>query len=205
MIAVVDYGAGNLCSVANALSAIGARYTVVSSAAGIEDASKVILPGVGHFGQIARELDAISLRDTISLRAAILQHIAADKMFLGVCLGMQVLFASSDEAVASVGLGLLPGVVTKFAAPQRVPHMGWNAVSRTSDSRLLHNVGDDENFYFANSYFCPVTAATTATTNHGLEFSSVVEVGNVFGVQFHPEKSGPAGLRVLENFAGLQC
>jgi len=205
VIAVVDYGAGNLCSVANALSAIGARYTVVSSAAGIEDASKVILPGVGHFGQIARELDAISLRDTISLRAAILQHIAADKMFLGVCLGMQVLFASSDEAVASVGLGLLPGVVTKFAAPQRVPHMGWNAVSRTSDSRLLHNVGDDENFYFANSYFCPVTAATTATTNHGLEFSSVVEVGNVFGVQFHPEKSGPAGLRVLENFAGLQC
>jgi len=199
VIAVVDYGAGNLRSVDNALSAIGARYTVVSSAAGVEGASKVILPGVGHFGQIARELDARSLR------AAILQHIAADKMFLGVCLGMQVLFASSDEAIGAVGLGILPGVVTKFAAPGRVPHMGWNAVSRTSDSRLLHNVGADENFYFANSYFCPLTAATTATTNHGLDFSSVVEVGNVFGVQFHPEKSGQSGLRVLENFAGLQC
>jgi len=199
VIAVVDYGAGNLRSVGNALSAIGARYTVVSSAAGVEGASKVILPGVGHFGQIARELDARSLR------AAILQHIAADKMFLGVCLGMQVLFASSDEAIGAVGLGILPGVVTKFAAPGRVPHMGWNAVSRTSDSRLLHNVGADENFYFANSYFCPLTAATTATTNHGLDFSSVVEVGNVFGVQFHPEKSGQSGLRVLENFAGLQC
>ncbi len=199
MIAVVDYGAGNLRSVENALSAIGARYTVVSSAAGVEGASKVILPGVGHFGQIARELDARSLR------AAILQHIAAGKMFLGVCLGMQVLFASSDEAIGAVGLGILPGVVTKFSAPQRVPHMGWNAVSRTSDSRLLHNIGADENFYFANSYFCPLTAATTATTNHGLEFSSVVEVGNVFGVQFHPEKSGQSGLRVLENFVGLQC
>jgi len=199
VIAVIDYGAGNLRSVENALSAIGARYTVVSSAAGVEGASKVILPGVGHFGQIARELDARSLR------AAILQHIAADKMFLGVCLGMQVLFASSDEAIGAVGFGILPGVVTKFAAPGRVPHMGWNAVSRTSDSRLLHNVGADENFYFANSYFCPLTTATTATTNHGLDFSSVVEVGNVFGVQFHPEKSGQSGLRVLENFAGLQC
>lgn len=205
MIAVVDYGAGNLRSVANALTAIGARYTVASTAAGIEGASKVILPGVGHFGQIARELDAVSTRDAVSLRVAILQHIAADKAFLGVCLGMQVLFASSDEATGAVGLGVLPGVVAKFLAPQRVPHMGWNAVSCTSDSRLMHNVGADENFYFANSYFCPLTAATTATTTHGLEFSSVVEVGNVFGVQFHPEKSGQSGLLVLRNFAELQC
>ncbi len=205
MIAVVDYGAGNLRSVANALTAIGARYTVVNSAAGVEGASKVILPGVGHFGQIARELDAIPLRDAVSLRAAILQHIAADKAFLGVCLGMQVLFAGSDEAIGAAGLGVLPGVVAKFAAPQRVPHMGWNTVSRTGDSRLLHNIGDDENFYFANSYFCPLTAATIATTTHGIEFSSVVEAGNVFGVQFHPEKSGQSGLRVLKNFAGLLC
>ena len=205
MIAIIDYGAGNLRSVENALSAIGARYTAVSTAEGIEGASKVILPGVGHFGQIVRELDAVSARDAVSLRTAILQHIAADKLFLGICLGMQVLFASSDEATGAVGLGVLPGVVTKFAAPQRVPHMGWNAVSRTSDSRLLHNVGADENFYFANSYFCPLTTVTTATTTHGLKFSSVVEVGNVFGVQFHPEKSGQSGLLVLKNFAGLQC
>lgn len=199
MIAVIDYGAGNLRSVANALNAIGARYTVVNSASGIEGASKMILPGVGHFGQIARELDAVSLR------AAILRHIAADKAFLGVCLGMQVLFASSDEAIGAVGLGILPGVVAKFSAPQRVPHMGWNTVSRTCASRLLHNIGADESFYFANSYFCPLTAATTATTTHGLRFSSVVEAGNVFGVQFHPEKSGQSGLRVLKNFARLQC
>ena len=205
MIAVVDYGAGNLRSVENALSAIGARYTVVSAAAGIAGASKVILPGVGHFGQIVRELDAVPASDAVPLRTAILQHIAAGKAFLGVCLGMQVLFASSDEATGAAGLGILPGVVAKFSAPQRVPHMGWNAVSPKSDSRLLHNVGADENFYFANSYFCPLTAATTSTTTHGLEFSSVVEAGNVFGVQFHPEKSGQSGLLVLKNFAGLQC
>ena len=108
MIAIIDYGAGNLRSVENALGAIGTRYTVASTAAGIEGASKVILPGVGHFGQIARELDAVSARDAVSLRTAILQHIAADKAFLGVCLGMQVLFASSDEATGAAGLGILP-------------------------------------------------------------------------------------------------
>lgn len=205
MIAVVDYGAGNLRSVANALSCIGAKYVIVDNAAAIESAEKVILPGVGHFGQIARALDDISRCDGMTLRSAISRHIGDGKIFLGVCLGMQVLFEGSDEADGVAGLGVLPGPVTKFAAPQRVPHMGWNGVSALRDSRLLQNVGNSENFYFANSYFCPIVAETIATTNHGLNFSSVIEAGNVFGVQFHPEKSGASGLRVLENFVRLKC
>ncbi len=197
VIAVVDYGAGNLRSVENALSAIGISFKVVNTAAEICLASRIILPGVGHFGQIARELDKRDLRD------AVVDHIASEKMFLGVCLGMQILFDASEEAPGIAGFGVLAGTVEQFSPPQRVPHMGWNSVSHSGNSRLLQNIANGEHFYFANSYFCPVTASTTATTSHGLNFSAVIECNNIFGVQFHPEKSGSAGLRVLENFVEL--
>jgi imidazole glycerol phosphate synthase glutamine amidotransferase subunit len=116
---------------------------------------------------------------------------------------MQMLFETSDEATGVAGFGVLTGTVTQFSAPERVPHMGWNSVSINGASRLLRDTDDGEHFYFANSYFCPITASTTATTTHGVVFSAVVECDNVFGVQFHPEKSGRAGLRVLQNFVEL--
>ena len=197
VIAVVDYGAGNLRSVENALLSVGAPFKVVSDANGIHSAGKVLLPGVGHFGQIVRELDSRGLRETIVGR------INAGVMFLGVCLGLQVLFEASDEAAGVAGFGVLAGTVELFSPPQRVPHMGWNSVAINESSRLLRDIDDGEYFYFANSYFCPVTASTTATTTHGVSFSAAVERDNMFGVQFHPEKSGRAGLRVLQNFVEL--
>ncbi len=197
MIAVIDYGAGNLRSVENALASLGASFKVVSNAEDIGSAGKVMLPGVGHFGQIARELDARGLRD------AIVGRIDSGAMFLGVCLGMQVLYEASDEATEVVGFGVLAGNVTQFSAPQRVPHMGWNSVSITVDSCLLRGIDDGEHFYFAHSYFGPVVASTIAITTHGMSFSAAIECDNIFGVQFHPEKSGPAGLRVLQNFVEL--
>ncbi|MHB1090870.1 MAG: imidazole glycerol phosphate synthase subunit HisH [Ilumatobacteraceae bacterium] len=197
VIAIVDYGAGNLRSVENALSSLGASFKVVSDADDIHSAGKIMLPGVGHFGQIVRELDARGLRE------AIVGRINAGALFFGVCLGMQVLFESSDEAKEVVGLGVLAGTVEQFNAPQRVPHMGWNSVSISGVSRLLRDIDDGEYFYFANSFFCPVTASTTATATHGVLFSAVVEYDNVLGVQFHPEKSGRTGLRVLQNFVEL--
>jgi imidazole glycerol phosphate synthase glutamine amidotransferase subunit len=197
VIVIVDYGAGNLRSVENALSSLGASFKVVSDARDIHSAGKIMLPGVGHFGQIARELDARGLRDPIK------QRIASGAIFLGVCLGMQMLFGASDEAKEVLGLGVLAGTVEQFSAPLRVPHMGWNSVSINGTSRLLRDIDNGEHFYFANSFFCPVTASTTATATHGVSFSSVVEYDNILGVQFHPEKSGRAGLRVLQNFVEL--
>lgn len=197
VIAIVDYGAGNLRSVENALSSLGASFKVVSNTNDIHSAGKIMLPGVGHFGQIARELDARGLRESIVGR------INSGAVFFGVCLGMQVLFEASDEATGVAGFGVFAGTVAQFSAPQRVPHMGWNSVSINGASRLLRNIDDGEHFYFANSFFCPVTTSTTATATHGVSFSAVVECDNVLGVQFHPEKSGRAGLRVLQNFVEL--
>ena len=197
MIAVVDYGAGNLRSVENALTSLDASFKVVSNATDIHSAGKIILPGVGHFGQIARELDARGLRD------AIVGRIDSGATFLGVCLGMQVLYESSDEATEVAGFGVLAGSVTQFGPPERVPHMGWNSVSINGPSRLMREIADGEHFYFAHSYFCPVIASTTAVTAHGVSFSAAIECDNIFGVQFHPEKSGRAGLRVLQNFVEL--
>lgn len=197
MIAIVDYGAGNLRSVENALSSVGASFKVVNNVNDIHSAGKIMLPGVGHFGQIARELDARGLRE------AIVGRINSGVMFLGVCLGMQVLFEASDEAKEVSGFGVFAGTVTQFSAPQRVPHMGWNSVSINGASRLLRDIDDGEHFYFANSFFCPVTASTTATATHGVSFSAVIECDNILGAQFHPEKSGRAGLRMLQNFVEL--
>ncbi len=197
VIAVIDYGAGNLRSVENALASLGASFKVVSNADDIHSAGKIMLPGVGHFGQIARELDARGLRD------AIVGRIESGAMFIGVCLGVQVLYEASAEATGVVGFGVLAGMVEQFSAPQRVPHMGWNSVSVNGASRLLRDIDDGEHFYFAHSYFGPVIASTTAITTHGVSFSAAIECDNIFGVQFHPEKSGRAGLRVLQNFVEL--
>jgi imidazole glycerol phosphate synthase glutamine amidotransferase subunit len=195
MIAIFDYGAGNLRSVANTLDEIGARYTIVRDAAGLRAASKVILPGVGHFGQMMRALDQLAVRDAL---AAV---IGGGVPFLGICLGLHALFEKSEEAPEARGLAIYSGTVRRFPAGARVPHMGWNDLQ--GQGRLLKDLGPHPYLYFAHSYYVPVTPVTAATCTYSLEYTAVLESVNVFGVQFHPEKSGPLGLRIVRNFVEL--
>ena len=198
MIAVLDYGAGNLRSVANTLEEVGAQYRLVTDAAGLRSGSKVILPGVGHFGQLLRSLDEMSVREPV------LEIIRAGVPFLGICLGLQALFASSEEAPELRGLGIYEGVVRRFPAHARVPHMGWNSLERRRPSRLLAGLPDAPYVYFAHSYYAPVVeTATAACCTYSNAYTALLEDGNLFGVQFHPEKSGPLGLRIVKNFVEL--
>ena len=194
MISVIDYGAGNLYSVENALRACGAGHELVRDSAGVVEAKKILLPGVGNFGQMMRALDRLELRQPL------LDRIAAGVPLLGVCLGLQALFDSSEEAPRERGLAIFPGMVRRFT-DLRVPHMGWNTLVRTRDSRLLEGIGTLPFVYFANSFYAPVMDATSASCEYGVEFSAVIEQKNVAAVQFHPEKSGDAGLRIIRNFA----
>lgn len=197
MITILDYGAGNLRSVENTLSEIGAPYELVREAAGLEQATKIVLPGVGHFGQMLRALDAMGVRQTL------LERIHAGTPFLGICLGLQALFQKSEEAPELDGLGLFEGTIKRFAADARVPHMGWNELVPSAESQLLRGVSPNAYVYFAHSYYAPLTSATAATCTYTLPYTAVLESRNVFGVQFHPEKSGPIGLKIVKNFVEL--
>jgi len=203
MIAILDYGAGNLRSVENTLAEIGAAYTLVRDAAGLRDARKIILPGVGHFGQMMRALDEMQVRD------ALIERIRAGVPFLGICLGLQALFERSEEAPEARGLGLYPGMVRRFPTDARVPHMGWNQLAicgrLPGESRLLAGLDPHAFVYFAHSFYAPAVPQTAATCTYWLPYTAVLESGNTFAVQFHPEKSGPAGLRVVRNFVELNC
>lgn len=199
MITILDYGAGNLRSVQNTLAEIGADYELVRDAAGLERASKIILPGVGHFGQMMRALDAMHVRE------ALLGRIRAGVPFLGICLGLQALFQGSAEAPELAGLGLFNGTIRRFTTEARVPHMGWNELQAKPDSKLLRGLGANPYVYFAHSYYAPVHAATAATCTYTVPYTAALESNNVFGVQFHPEKSGPLGLRIVKNFIDLEC
>jgi imidazole glycerol phosphate synthase glutamine amidotransferase subunit len=196
-IAILDYGAGNLRSVENTLAEIGAGYTLVRDAAGLRSAAKIILPGVGHFGQMMRALDAMQVR------APLLERIGAGVPFLGICLGLQALFQASEEAPEMRGLGLYHGTVKRFPAEARVPHMGWNQLEPRRPSKLLEADGEPPYLYFAHSYYVPETPLTAAACSYTLPYTALLESGNVFGVQFHPEKSGPAGLRIVQRFVEL--
>jgi imidazole glycerol-phosphate synthase subunit HisH len=191
---IVDYGAGNLCSVRNTLDALGAEYRVTSDPQDVTTAEKVILPGVGHFGQMIRALD------DRALRAPLLERIAAGVPFLGICVGLQCLFERSEEAPEQEGLGIFRGTVARFGEGLRVPHMGWNSLERTRESRLLAGLPSEPYTYFAHSYFAPVTEATAATCTYAQPYSAVLERENVYAVQFHPEKSAATGLHVVRNF-----
>jgi imidazole glycerol phosphate synthase glutamine amidotransferase subunit len=197
VITIIDYGAGNLRSVQNTLDKIGAEYAVIQTPNHLDRASKVILPGVGHFGQMLRALD------DRQLRAPLLDTIRRGIPFLGICLGLQALFESSEEAPELEGLALFPGVVSRFPAHARVPHMGWNELERRHSSRLLTRLPDRPYVYFAHSYYAPVVGATVASCTYETSYTAVLENENVFGVQFHPEKSGPAGLEIMRNFVEL--
>ena len=194
MIAILDYGAGNLRSVQNTLDEVGAEYTLVRDCAGLRGAPKIILPGVGHFGQMMRALDELQIRDTL------IERIRAGVPFLGICLGLQALFDGSEEAPDARGLGLFAGIVRRFPANVRMPHMGWNQIEMRADSRLLAGLAAGTFVIFMHSYYAPEAAATAATCTYGIRYTAALESGNIFGVQFHPEKSGPAGLRIVRNF-----
>jgi imidazole glycerol-phosphate synthase subunit HisH len=197
VITILDYGAGNLRSVQNTLSEIGAPYQLVRDAAALGHAAKIILPGVGHFGQMMRALDQMQVRD------ALLERIRAGVPFLGICLGLQALFESSEEAPQERGLGLFPGEIRRFPATARVPHMGWNEIEPRHAAKLLKNLAPHPYLYFAHSYYAPVNEATAATCEYAVPYTAVLETENMFGVQFHPEKSGPLGLQIVRNFVEL--
>jgi len=199
VIAIFDYGAGNLRSVENALGEIGCRYTLVRDAGGLRAADKIILPGVGHFGQMMRALDELKVRE------ALVDRIEAGVPFLGICLGLQALFQTSEEAPEARGLGLYEGTVRRFPLGARVPHMGWNELELRRESKLVRGAGARPFVYFAHSYYVPENERASATCTYEVPYTAVLECGNVFGVQFHPEKSGPAGLRIVQNFVELPC
>jgi glutamine amidotransferase len=201
VIALIDYGAGNLASVRKALRACGAEVFEPAGADRLALASAIVLPGVGHFGATAA-LDG-------AWRSAIGARLEAGVPFLGICLGMQWLFEGSDEAPDTPGLGCLPGRVVRL--PDRtdtgdrlkVPHAGWNtarAASGPGHEPGIPGLGDGAYFYFTHAYAAPVTESAAAITEYGVPFASAVRRGNICGVQFHPEKSGAAGLAVLRAF-----
>ena len=194
MIALIDYGAGNLTSVRKGFAAVGAALHSAESPADLEAAAAIVVPGVGHFSATAVLADR--------WRAAIHRRIDAGTPVLGICLGMQWLYDGSDEAPDVPGLGVVAGRCTRILAarPLKVPHVGWNELARTKDSLLLDGIPGNTHVYFTHGFAAPVTDETTATTTHGQVFAAVVERDRVFGVQFHPEKSSEAGLRILRNF-----
>lgn len=198
MISILDYGAGNLRSVENTLAAIGAEYTLARDGASLAAASKIILPGVGHFGQMLRALDEMNVR------SALLERMAAGVPFLGICLGLQALFERSEEAPEVRGLGVFAGEVRRFPSGARVPQMGWNRLEPVRPARLLAGLDAPPYVYFAHSYYAPVVEATAATCTYAVPYTAVLEKDNLFGVQFHPEKSGNLGLRIVRNFVEME-
>ena len=202
-VTVIDYKAGNLTSVLKALRHLGAEVEVTDSdPAIVQNAQRIVLPGVGHFAATQR-LDATGL--TAAIRAAIARGIP----FLGICVGMQWLYAGSSEAPSQPGLAHFPEHCTRFSeSREKVPHVGWNSLEVRLGSRLLAGVEPGEFVYFTHSYKAPVTSDTAAITQYIEPFASAVERGNVMGVQFHPEKSGATGLKILGNFLsweGASC
>ena len=193
MIAIIDYGAGNLNSVKKAFHALGADVSVTNQLETVRAADKIVLPGVGHFS-------ALAALTQYNLAEALLRTLRSGKPFLGICLGMQWLFEGSEEAPDTAAARLFPGVCRKFPRTVKSPHVGWNSLAAAQHSRLLRAIAPQAFVYFTHSFHAPVVDATTAQTEYGLPFSAVVERGNIFGVQFHPEKSGDVGLSILKTF-----
>ncbi|MDP4173049.1 MAG: imidazole glycerol phosphate synthase subunit HisH [Bacteroidota bacterium] len=194
MIALIDYGAGNTASVANALENLNAEYVLTNKESDICKAQKVIFPGVGEASFAIKQLHKSNLFNLLRI---------VKKPMLGICLGMQLMCEFSTEGNVAC-LGIIPGRVEKFDAEKtNVPHMGWNEVFQTKPSKLFEGIKDGEFFYFANSFYMPLGESTIAKTNHGIDFTAAIEKDNFFGVQFHPEKSAEAGLKLLQNFLNL--
>ncbi len=192
MIALIDYGAGNLTSVRKGLTAVGAEFAIPQHAGALCNFDGIVIPGVGHFAATAA-LD-------FTWREAILDAIRGGTPLIGICLGLQFLFEGSDESPDTPGLGLLPGRCFRLPPTAKVPHVGWNTVAVSERSRILEGVTSGTSFYFTHSFAAPVTDVCVGRTDYTAPFAAAIESGHVFGVQFHPEKSSEAGLRVLRNF-----
>jgi glutamine amidotransferase len=202
MIQVIDYKAGNLTSVLKALKYLGAETHVTQSPEDIRGASKIVLPGVGHF-------QATQLLADLGLTEAVRESVAQGAWFMGICVGLQWLFEGSTEAPTTAGLGHFAGMCERFPARYngselKSPHVGWNSLENVrKDSKLLRGIDDGGFVYYTHSWRAPVSEATAAATNYGGAFTAVVEQENVMGVQFHPEKSAAVGMSVLKNFVEL--
>ncbi len=197
-VTIVDYGTGNVPSVERALQRLGADSERTNSPELISKAEALLLPGVGHYAALVRALDEQNLR------APLIEALRRGVPFLGICLGLQVLYESSEEAPELRGLNLLPGKVRALPATVKLPHMGWNQVAAQRQSRLLEGIPGDSYFYFAHSYaLFDSNGSSAATCTHGTDFAAVVEKQNIFAVQFHPEKSGEPGARLLRSFLRL--
>lgn len=194
MTTIVNYGAGNIRSVENTLAELGAQYEITDEPAVVLRATNLILPGVGHFGQMMQAIDKLGLRQPLR------EKIASGIPFLGICVGLQCLFEKSEEAPGESGLGILQGEVKRFIGKARIPHMGWNSLEPLRPTRLLQGLSPNAFTYFAHSFYAPVTSATAATCTYMHPYSAVLEQANLHAVQFHPEKSGPVGLKVMKNF-----
>ncbi len=199
-VTIIDYGMGNLRSVEKALSAVGARPEVTRDAGAVRRSPRLVLPGVGAFGDAMRNLEASGLR------AALLDSVRSGTPLLGLCLGLQLLFEESEEFGTHRGLGVIPGRVRKFSGPGlRVPHVGWNQVEGLQADPLLEGIAEGTYFYFVHSFYVEPARPESSLgwTEYGLRFCSMARHGNVWGAQFHPEKSQEAGKRLLRNFLGV--
>ena len=201
MIAVIDYNAGNLKSVEKALNYIGEENVITRDFREIEAADKVVLPGVGAFGDAMRELRRYELDKVIR------EVSAGGKPFLGICLGLQLLFSGSEESPQEEGLGILEGRILRIPAKEglKIPHIGWNSLALQNQGRLFAGIGENPYVYFVHSYYLKAEdeGIVTASTEYSAHIHASVESGNVFACQFHPEKSGATGLAILRNFANL--
>lgn len=196
-VTLIDYGAGNIASVARALRQAGAEPVAAAGPAEINSAAALVLPGVGHYGALIRALDERNLRQPL------LAALARGVPFLGICLGLQALYESSEEAPDLAGLGVLPGRVAALPHFVKLPHMGWNRVTARASSPLFAGISPDAYFYFAHSYVAPQSPDASAECSYGASFAAAAESGRIFGVQFHPEKSAAPGAQLLANFLRL--
>lgn len=201
MIAIIDYDAGNLKSVEKAFAALGEKPVASRDAATILKADKVVLPGVGAFGDAMHRLEEYGLVEVIH------QAVAEGIPFLGICLGLQLMFDRSEESGGVAGLGLIPGEILKIPAStgKKVPHMGWNRLAIKPGSKLFQGIDSDSYVYFVHSYYLKAKdeQIVSAVTHYGVPIHAAVEQGSLFACQFHPEKSSDVGLRILKNFVGL--
>lgn len=201
MIAIIDYGAGNIQSVSKALKHIGCDCFITNKKDEILSADGAVLPGVGSFG------DTVDSLNKYGIKEAVIEFINSGKPFLGICLGLQLLFPGSEESEGAVGLGIFDGTITKIPSGDglKIPHMGWNSLKITKDSRLFKGIEENPYVYFVHSYFLNSAdkSIVAAQTEYGVTIDAAVEKDNVFATQFHPEKSGNTGLKILKNFVDI--
>lgn len=202
MIAIIDYGAGNLKSVKKALDFIGAESVITDNPETINACDKILLPGVGSFGDAMDSMKAKNLVETVK------QNALSGKAFLGICLGLQLLFEESEESPNVKGLGIFKGKIKRFPSDMglKIPHIGWNSLEIKQKDTLFKDIPENSYVYFVHSYYLKAENLedVATVTNYGIDFHSAVGKGNIFATQFHPEKSGDVGLQILRNFASME-